>query len=50
MNVVEIPTNLPVIRDDLKDKIYLNSNAKFNAIIEDIKQKQQKGPSFASIA
>lgn len=43
MNVVEIPTNLPVIRDDLKDKIYLNSNAKFNAIIEDIKQKQQKG-------
>ena len=43
MNVVEIPTNLPVIRDDMKDRIYLNSNAKFNAIIEDIKVRQEKG-------
>lgn len=43
LEVVVIPTNQPVIRKDLGDKIYLTKTAKFNAILEDIKQRKQKG-------
>ncbi|MBS4538126.1 preprotein translocase subunit SecA [Clostridium sp. D2Q-11] len=43
MNVVEIPTNKPVIRDDKSDLIYKNEEAKFNAIIEEIKERHLKG-------
>jgi len=43
MNVVEIPTNKPVIREDNSDLIYKSVEAKFNAIIEEIKEHHEKG-------
>ena len=43
LDVVVIPTNKPVIRKDEEDKLYANENAKFRAIIEDIKECHAKG-------
>ena len=43
LDVVEIPTNKPMIRKDNPDVIYKNENAKFRAVIEDIKESHKKG-------
>ena len=43
LDVVEIPTNKPMIREDHQDIIYKNENAKFRAVIEDIKESHSKG-------
>ena len=43
LDVIEIPTNKPMIRDDHHDIIYKNEPAKFRAVIEDIKESNQKG-------
>ncbi len=43
MDVVEIPTNKPVIRQDLPDSVYKNEAAKFRAVINDIKERHAKG-------
>ncbi len=43
LDVVEIPTNMPVIRNDLNDVIYKTQKAKYNAIVEDVKQSYEKG-------
>lgn len=43
LDVVEIPTNKPMIRDDQNDVIYKNENAKFRAIVENIKESNKKG-------
>lgn len=43
MDVVEIPTNKPVIRDDFPDVVYKNEEAKFRAIVEEIKEKHITG-------
>lgn len=43
MDVVEIPTNEPVIRDDLSDSVYRTEEAKFNAVVKDIKERNSKG-------
>ena len=43
LDVVEIPTNKPMIRLDNPDVIYKNENAKFKAVIQDIKQSYEKG-------
>ncbi|QQY80086.1 preprotein translocase subunit SecA [Keratinibaculum paraultunense] len=43
MDVVEIPTNRPVIREDFPDVIYKTEEAKFRAIVEEIKQKHSTG-------
>ena len=43
LDVIEIPTNKPLIRQDDPDIIYKNENAKFKAVIEDIKESYQKG-------
>ena len=43
LDVVEIPTNKPMIRKDNPDIIYKNENAKFRAVIEDIKASHKKG-------
>ncbi len=43
LEVVSIPTNLPVIRDDQEDLIYVNEAAKFNAVVGDIQQRQAAG-------
>ena len=41
--VVEIPTNKPMIREDLNDRIYPTVAAKFNAVIEEIAQIHATG-------
>src|SRR5688572_602326 len=43
MNVVTIPTNLPVCRSDEEDEFYKNQADKFAAITASIKEKQAKG-------
>src|SRR3990167_874245 len=43
LEVVVIPTNKPMIRNDEADKIYLTQNEKFDAIIEEIKVVRTKG-------
>ena len=43
LDVISIPTNKPMRRIDHEDIIYKNENAKFKAIVEDIKQSHQKG-------
>ena len=43
LDVIEIPTNKPMIRDDHHDIIYKNEAAKFRAVIADIKQSHEKG-------
>lgn len=42
-DVVVIPTNKIIQRKDLADKIYKTEEAKFNAVVEDIKEKYEKG-------
>ncbi len=43
LDVVEIPTNKPVIREDMDDVIYKTERAKFNAVIENIVECHEKG-------
>jgi len=43
LDVIEIPTNKPMIRTDSSDIIYKNENAKFRAVINDIKASNEKG-------
>lgn len=43
LDVVTIPTNLPVIRKDNNDIIYKTEDAKFKAVIEEIKDAHEKG-------
>ena len=43
LDVIEIPTNKPLIRIDQTDIIYKNETAKFKAVIEDIKKSHEKG-------
>ena len=43
LDVIEIPTNKPMIRKDHHDIIYKNENAKFRAVIADIKESHEKG-------
>ena len=43
LDVIEIPTNKPMIRKDNNDIIYKNERAKFKAVVEDIKESNKKG-------
>ncbi|UOE55090.1 preprotein translocase subunit SecA [Bacillus sp. CMF12] len=43
MNVVVIPTNRPIARDDRPDLIYATMDGKFRAVVEDIADRHQKG-------
>ena len=43
LNVICVPTNKPMIRDDKSDLIFLSKNAKYKAIVEDVKESHQKG-------
>ena len=43
LDVIEIPTNKPMARKDLSDIIYKNEDAKFRAVIRDIKESYEKG-------
>lgn len=43
LDVIEIPTNKEMIRKDNSDVIYKNENAKYRAVIADIKESHSKG-------
>ncbi|WP_442596293.1 preprotein translocase subunit SecA [Neobacillus sp. D3-1R] len=43
MNVIVIPTNKPVIRDDRPDLIFASMDGKFRAVCEDIAERNKKG-------
>ena len=43
LDVIEIPTNKEVIRKDLNDVIYKTKMAKYNAIVQDVKESYEKG-------
>src|SRR5215211_1683201 len=43
LHVVEIPTNVPVVRDDQNDFIFKTKEAKYDAVIEDIKERHEHG-------
>lgn len=42
-DVIVIPTNKPMIRKDLPDKVYATQEAKLKAIIKEVKEKHEKG-------
>jgi preprotein translocase subunit SecA len=43
MNVIAIPTNRPMIRDDRDDIIYPTLDSKFRAVVRDIKERYEVG-------
>jgi len=43
LEVVEIPTNVPIARADEADLVYMTEDAKFNALTEDIVERYSKG-------
>ena len=43
LDVITIPTNKPMARIDNNDIIYKNENAKFRAVVADIKESYEKG-------
>jgi len=43
LDVVSIPTNMLMIRDDKNDLIFLTERAKFKSIVDDVKQRHLKG-------
>ncbi|MCU9612969.1 preprotein translocase subunit SecA [Caldibacillus lycopersici] len=43
MNVIVIPTNRPITRDDRPDLIYATMKGKFQAVVDDIAERNQKG-------
>ena len=43
LDVISIPTNVPVIREDKNDLIYKSEREKFNAVIDKIKELHKKG-------
>ena len=43
LNVLEVPTNEPMIRDDKNDLVYLTQSEKYKAVIEEIKDFKAKG-------
>ena len=42
MDVIEIPTNKPVIRVDYEDAVYMTKKEKFRAVVEEIKEAHEK--------
>ncbi len=43
LDIVEIPTNKPILRIDLPDVVYATQNGKFKAIVEEITEAHKKG-------
>ena len=43
MDVVEIPTNVPVQRIDMDDAVYKTQAEKFRAVVEEVKKAHEKG-------
>jgi preprotein translocase subunit SecA len=43
LEVIEIPTNVPIQRMDQQDAVYKTNDAKLNAVIQDIDDRNKKG-------
>jgi len=43
LDVVKVPTNKPMIREDCNDKVYKSELGKFKAIARDVKERHEKG-------
>lgn len=43
LEVVEIPTNKPMVRKDMADRVYKNEQAKFRAVVQDVLERQKSG-------
>jgi preprotein translocase subunit SecA len=43
IQVVPIPTNLPMVREDYPDLIYRAEKGKFNAVVDDVAERYEKG-------
>ncbi len=43
MQVIEIPTNRPIIREDAKDYFFVTANEKYEALITEVEQRYAKG-------
>ncbi|MCR5303521.1 MAG: preprotein translocase subunit SecA [Lachnospiraceae bacterium] len=43
MDVVEVPTNVPVIRQDHQDSVYKTKKEKFKAVVDSVKEAHEKG-------
>ena len=43
LDVVEIPTNKPVVRNDMDDRVYKTAREKYNAVIEEIEVMRNSG-------
>ncbi|MBI5670032.1 MAG: preprotein translocase subunit SecA [Chloroflexi bacterium] len=43
LEVVAIPTHMPVIRKDHEDLIFMTEKAKFDAVVQEIKERKQRG-------
>src|SRR3989344_1735765 len=43
LEVVVIPTNKPLVREDLADSVYKNVDGKYKAVIQNIKERHKKG-------
>ncbi|MCD5325927.1 MULTISPECIES: accessory Sec system translocase SecA2 [Pontibacillus] len=43
MDVIQIPTNKPIIRQDLEDYIYATKEQKYKAMLDDVKERHSNG-------
>lgn len=43
MDVIEIPTNRPVVREDRQDAVYKTKKEKYHAVVEEVKEAHTKG-------
>ena len=43
LDVVQVPTNMPMIRKDLNDMVYRSKRGKYNAVVEEIVARHQSG-------
>ena len=43
MQVIQIPSNRPIVRDDRADLLYPTLESKFHAVVQDIKERHRKG-------
>ena len=43
LDVVEIPTNKPIVRQDLPDAVYKTENGKFQAVIKQVEECHRRG-------